>query len=228
MSSGSEKDNTTDDEDYAPSGGEEAENEEEVDPEQEDTHFSEKEEVSKEKVDDLWNKFKTDVSKPTKCAAGGESNMKETEVGMDAKQEQKIVDKMNGDGMRKMITITKVYDFAGEEVKVTKEIDKDSKEARNHMNQGTTPGPKSTKPLSKLKRSGGLQGVLGKMSKKPKMSTLEKSKLDWQNYKAEEGIQEELNTHNRGKGGYLEKVSFLERTDYRQFERERDMRLAKR
>lgn len=37
--------------------------------------------------------------------------------------------------------------------------------------------------------------------KKPKMSTLEKSKLDWDMFKTEEGITEELAIHNRGKEG---------------------------
>lgn len=37
--------------------------------------------------------------------------------------------------------------------------------------------------------------------KKPKMSTLEKSKLDWDTFKTEEGITEELAIHNRGKEG---------------------------
>lgn len=38
--------------------------------------------------------------------------------------------------------------------------------------------------------------------KKPKMSTLEKSKMDWDAFKSEEGITEELAIHNRGKEGY--------------------------
>lgn len=38
-------------------------------------------------------------------------------------------------------------------------------------------------------------------AKKPKMSTLEKSKLDWDSFKYEEGITEDLAIHNRGKEG---------------------------
>jgi len=37
--------------------------------------------------------------------------------------------------------------------------------------------------------------------KKQKMSTLEKSKMDWDAFKSEEGITEELAIHNRGKEG---------------------------
>lgn len=58
------------------------------------------------------------------------------------------------------------------------------------------------------------------------MSTLEKSKLDWETFKDQEGIHQELQNYN--KDGYLEKQAFLQRTDERQFERERDMRQGKR
>lgn len=54
----------------------------------------------------------------------------------------------------------------------------------------------------RVKRPSGISSLLGKIgSKKQKMSTLEKSKLDWENFKEEEGIVEELAIHNRGKDG---------------------------
>lgn len=54
----------------------------------------------------------------------------------------------------------------------------------------------------RVKRPSGMSSLLGKIgSKKQKMSTLEKSKLDWENFKEEEGIVEELAIHNRGKDG---------------------------
>lgn len=50
--------------------------------------------------------------------------------------------------------------------------------------------------------------------KKPaKLNTLEKSKLDWNQFVGKEGIEEELKHHN--KDGYMEKVAFLQRTDAR-------------
>ncbi|NXO03535.1 CFDP1 protein, partial [Rhinopomastus cyanomelas] len=79
-----------------------------------------------------------------------------------------------------------------------------------------------------VKRPSGMSSVLGKIgSKRQKMSTLEKSKLDWENFKEEEGIVEELAIHNRGKDGYIERKAFLERVDHRQFEIERDIRLSR-
>lgn len=57
-------------------------------------------------------------------------------------------------------------------------------------------------PSPRLKRSSGMSSLLGKIgAKKQKMSTLEKSKLDWESFKEEEGIGEELAIHNRGKEG---------------------------
>lgn len=80
-----------------------------------------------------------------------------------------------------------------------------------------------------LKRAiGGIGSMLGQLSKKNKISVLDKSKHDWNSFKRTEGIDEELQTHNRGKDGYLERQDFLDRTDVRQFELEKSIRLSKR
>lgn len=63
--------------------------------------------------------------------------------------------------------------------------------------------------------------------KKPKLSTLEKSKQDWDSFKSAEGIAEELKTFNQGKMGYLERQAFLERADVKQFEIEKSFRLGR-
>lgn len=47
----------------------------------------------------------------------------------------------------------------------------------------------------------GIASILGQIGKKNKLSTLEKSKLDWDRFKKEEGIDEDLQTHNKGKAG---------------------------
>lgn len=58
-------------------------------------------------------------------------------------------------------------------------------------------------PLScSAKRPAGVSGILSHIGgKKSKMSTLEKSKMDWDAFKSEEGIGEELAIHNRGREG---------------------------
>ncbi|CAI2318738.1 unnamed protein product [Caenorhabditis sp. 36 PRJEB53466] len=67
-----------------------------------------------------------------------------------------------------------------------------------------------------------------KSMKKSKTSVLEKSDHDWRNFKTEQNIKEDLESHNRGKGGYLNKMDFLNRTDNRQFEKEKAFRATAR
>lgn len=47
--------------------------------------------------------------------------------------------------------------------------------------------------------SGGLASILGQMGKQPKLSTLEKSKLDWDEFKKSENLEDELNKYSKGK-----------------------------
>ncbi|PSR92475.1 Craniofacial development protein [Actinidia chinensis var. chinensis] len=112
------------------------------------------------------------------------------------------------------IEITEVRDFAGQDIEVKKLVDANSKEAyekaKAHM------GPPSA-----------VDAVLEQIKKKQKLSVLDKTKKDWGEYKDEnKGLEEELDAYKKSSNQYLERVSFLQRTDYREFERERDARLA--
>ncbi|XP_063236525.1 craniofacial development protein 1 isoform X2 [Bacillus rossius redtenbacheri] len=78
------------------------------------------------------------------------------------------------------VTVTQVYKFAGEEVSVQKEV------AARSAGRG---------------RARGLASVLGQLGRKSKMGTLEKSRLDWDRFKQQEGIVEDIQTFNRGKDG---------------------------
>lgn len=90
--------------------------------------------------------------------------------------------------------------------RVTKEVATDSAEAR----LSTKPSPASP-AVSQEAREGqgrggrgglkGLSSVVGQLGKKSKLGTLEKSKLDWDRYKKDEGIEEELQRHNKGRDG---------------------------
>ncbi|KAJ0642362.1 putative BCNT-C domain-containing protein [Helianthus annuus] len=71
-----------------------------------------------------------------------------------------------------------------------------------------------------------VDAILEQIKKKPKLSVLDKTKKDWGEFKEENRLDEELETYKKSGNQYLDKVSFLERADYRQFERERDVRLA--
>lgn len=171
--------------------------------------------AEKDKADSLWSDFMRDVdSVPRKRSAvpeAGEASTSGTTSQAAAVPEKKV-------------RITQLLDFAGEVVKVDKEVAADSNEARLlEKREGT----ESTALAPKKK--GGVAGVLSRlMNKKQKINTLEKSKLDWDNFKRTEGIAEDLKNHNKGKDGYLEKQAFLQRTDERQFEVEKGLRAKNR
>ncbi|XP_074864467.1 craniofacial development protein 1 isoform X6 [Carettochelys insculpta] len=160
---------------------------------------AEDEEEKKKKEDALWASFLSDVGQRSKAppaaqVTGPKASEAAEEKNLSKFQEEAKEPEKPKDTAR--VTITKVFDFAGEEVRV--------------------------------KRPSGMSSLLGKIgSKKQKMSTLEKSRLDWESFKEEEGIGEELAIHNRGKEGYIDRKAFLGRVDHRQFEIERDLRLSK-
>ncbi|XP_061450042.1 craniofacial development protein 1 [Rhineura floridana] len=182
----------------------------------------------RQKEDALWASFLSDVGQKPKTTTAGQASC--------CTQKDKLAEEKNSckpqeaaKGAEKgKVAITEVFDFAGEEVRVTKEVDATSKEAQFFLKQQEQKTAGSASPtVSGVKRPSGMSSLLGKMgTKKQKLSTLEKSKLDWETFKEEEGISEELAIHNRGKEGYLERKAFLERVDHRQFEHERDIRLS--
>jgi len=121
----------------------------------------------------------------------------------------------------KTVKVTQVFKFAGEEVKIEKEVSANSTEAR------LTSTPSSSEASSKqLASKGGLGSILNQLGKKPKINTLEKSKLDWEQFKNEEDIQDELKQYSKSKDGYLERQDFLQRADLRRFEIEKEIRTS--
>ncbi|KAE8734200.1 Craniofacial development protein 1 isoform 2 [Hibiscus syriacus] len=112
---------------------------------------------------------------------------------------------------RGKIEITEVRDFAGQDIEIKKRIHADSKEAAEK---------------AKTTRSA-VDAILEQIKKKQKLSVLDNTKKDWGEFKEEnQGMEEELDAYKKSSNQYLDKVSFLQRTDYREFERERDARLA--
>jgi hypothetical protein len=111
-----------------------------------------------------------------------------------------------------LLQISEVRDFAGQEIEVKKLVDADSKEASEKA-RGSA--------------SSAVDAILEQIKKKPKLSVLDKSKKDWGEFKDEnKGLEDELDAYKKSSNQYLDRVSFLQRTDYREFERERDARLA--
>ncbi|KAI8604132.1 craniofacial development protein 1-like protein [Dissophora ornata] len=187
----------------------------------------------KDRLDALWKELNTPISKPTSrpellaAASTGSSGS----GGSGTSQSESA----------KMVTITTTYDFAGETVTVTKDVPENSKEARdaaqknktgNDNNNTLSTSASTASPSTSISSStsapsseiGPVRYVRKKstldelaatygVKKPPKLNTLEKSKLDWNNFVGKEGIEDELKHHN--KDGYMEKVAFLQRTDER-------------
>ncbi|OWZ17811.1 hypothetical protein PHMEG_0008198 [Phytophthora megakarya] len=65
----------------------------------------------------------------------------------------------------------------------------------------------------------GLDQVLESLDEPKKVSTMEKTSLDWDKFKQHEGIEEELTQYT--KDGYIEKQEFLQRLDLKRFEIEK-------
>uniref|UniRef100_A0A1B0GGX7 Craniofacial development protein 1 n=1 Tax=Lutzomyia longipalpis TaxID=7200 RepID=A0A1B0GGX7_LUTLO len=174
-------------------------------------------EEEKERADALWANFLSDVDPPPGKADASSTDIATTTTANKAKSKN-VQQESNSQEKPKKLAKVEIFDFAGEEVKVPVE---NSSQATKRPAQGAVVARSS-------RTSGGLSSVLGSIGKKPKISTLEKTKLDWDRFKASEGIGEDLERFNKGKDGYLERQDFLERTDYRQFDREREMRQTKR
>ncbi|XP_014833112.1 PREDICTED: craniofacial development protein 1-like, partial [Poecilia mexicana] len=122
-------------------------------------------------------------------------------------------------------------------LRVDKEVSADSREAKSYLKsqsahqeqdeETSSSHTQSSLPGPSAKRPAGMSSILNRIGgKKQKMSTLEKSKMDWDAFKSEEGITEELAIHNRGREGFVERKNFLERVDHRQFELEKAVRLS--
>lgn len=145
----------------------------------------------------------------------------------------------------RMVRIETSYTFAGKLVKELKMVKADSAEAKAYLNSAsgitlgaegegqkklfvtvvrTIKGTDEQVPLMiKLKRPSLIDKFL-KGDKKNKLTTLEKSRLDWASYVDEEKIQDDLALHN--KAGYLDKQDFLGRMDAKrddQYKRAKDL-----
>lgn len=88
----------------------------------------------------------------------------------------------------------KIFEFAGEEVIVNETKPSASENSSNAI-------PKASPAVKRPATGGGLSSVLNQISKKNKLSILQKTKLDWDGFKTNQGIAEELQTHNRGRDG---------------------------
>lgn len=139
-------------------------------------------------------------------------------------------------GPRK-IKIQTSYAFAGKLITETKEVDEDSAEAKAFLNSTSVVAAQDSDENAvrsfvpvirkipstgeevelriKLKRPSLIDKFMSAHgSKKLKLSTLEKSRLDWASFVDQRKIGDELKLHN--KAGYLDKQDFLGRVQEKQ------------
>eukprot|EP01084_Bolivina_argentea_P268572 456222_1 len=83
-------------------------------------------------------------------------------------------------------------------------------------------------PLLAQKHATGLDAALKTIGGPRTINTVEKSSIDWDQYKDKEGIHEKLKEVTKEGAGYLHKRDFLQRVDEREFEAERQVREAAR
>lgn len=81
----------------------------------------------------------------------------------------------------------------------------------------------SAPPVPTIRRSG-LKDFVSNLGKKNKIGTLQKSKIDWDSFKRDQGIEDDLKQATLSKDGYVERQAFLSRADVRQFEIEKSIR----
>eukprot|EP00898_Chlorokybus_atmophyticus_P005781 jgi/Chlat1/6203/Chrsp44S05800 len=113
------------------------------------------------------------------------------------------------------LAVTETRDFAGETVRVTRLLDPNTKEAaaaaKRKTDQEGSFAAHSDSALDSL-----LQ----------KMNVLDKTRMDWGTLKDKEGTSQELEEHKKSGDKYTEKVAFLQRSELREYEAERDLKLA--
>lgn len=137
-------------------------------------------------------------------------------------------------GGPEMITIESSYTFAGKVITETKQVEVGSAEAKAYMNstgniaytgeRAAKKEQRSFVPIVrevngehlelriKLKRPSLIDKfLLIQGNKLQKLSTLEKSRLDWASFVDKRKLQDELKLHN--KDGYLDKQDFLNRVE---------------
>lgn len=170
--------------------------------------LEEEDEEEKRKSDALWASFLNDTNLSSNCKTEEENQKQETSISDPSKDTKEtsikdpsltkdtIVEKKTAEKF-----VTKVFDFAGEEVKVTEKVKDNDMEPQNSTSSKGRAPVKPKFGFGAQRSSGGIGSVLSQLGKKGKISTLEKTKLDWMSYKKDEGIEEELQTHNKGKDG---------------------------
>ncbi|XP_052022198.1 craniofacial development protein 1 isoform X2 [Apodemus sylvaticus] len=93
------------------------------------------ENARKKKEDELWASFLNDVGPKSKAAPSSQAKVAEETEETSSNKPLVKADELEKPKESEKVKITKVFDFAGEEVRVTKEVDATSKEAKSFLKQ---------------------------------------------------------------------------------------------
>lgn len=145
-------------------------------------------EAEKRKEDALWAEFLGGSDPPAKPDTAATSSTSSYKKHIPKEQ------KSSAPKPQELPKDSSVFEFAGEEVVV-----------QQNVSNSSTSSSSSSSTSAGIKRpstgGGGLSSVLNQISKKNKLSILQKTKIDWDGFKTNEGIVEEIATHNRGRDG---------------------------
>lgn len=114
----------------------------------------------------------------------------------------------------KMVTtFTEEKQYAGQTIRVTRKMN--SSQAAAAASKGDAGGEDNPK---------GLDSLLQALNGPGKMSTVAKTSADWDNFKTDAGVEDEIEKQAQGKNAYLHKQDFLKRVDERRFVDEKGKR----
>ncbi|EFA78020.1 hypothetical protein PPL_08665 [Heterostelium album PN500] len=208
-----------DDDDYEPSEGEQelAENDTKEDEKKSKRKLATKAKQPKKKQQ---KKKKGDEDEEEEEDEEAEAVDEEEEVVVDLDGEKETDDKDSKDGEKKEKTLeemmNEIPDTTPKSAETTELVKEKTVEVFEFAGQKVVKErevvvPKPAAGIAKKKP--GLDSVLSNLGGKPKkLTTLQKSQLDWDSYK-DSNILEKNDMERQAKNGYLEKQAFLQRTD---------------
>lgn len=177
----------------------------------------------KKKADDLWSAFKADVTVPIKRAVVEKCARVYDFAGEKVTVEEVVKDGPVRNKRKSFISTIGLDRKRRREVAPASCSSQDNEEgqaesAKTGEEEGQAQPAKRARPVSKL------GSIVNRLSKRPKMTVLNKTALDWEKYKTDNKIKEDVKNEAKTEG-YVERQDFLERVDHNQFEFEKEIRL---
>jgi Bucentaur or craniofacial development len=137
-------------------------------------------------------------------------------------------------------TITEVKHYAGQSIVVKRQVAVTGLTTTTTTAASTTaaaaapvvaaaaPPPPPPPHANSSNSRGGLDTLLQELDGPSKLSTVAKTSADWDQFKTQEGLEDDLTKQAQGKNAFLQKKDFLQRVDARRFEVEKQVRDAER